>query len=107
MLRSLKTLHTAIWAIMTVSNFTAFYFAYIGRFDVWFWIPFVLIFSEIIVILLNKWHCPLTAIAAKYTEDRKPNFDIYLPEWLAKYNVRIFTAIIILEVLIIFIKNNL
>ena len=39
---------------------------------------------------LNKWSCPLTAVAARYTEDRRPNFDIYLPEWLAKYNKHIF-----------------
>ncbi len=105
MLRSIKTIHTIIWVIMTVSNFMAFYFAYIGRFDAWFWIPAILIGGEILVILLNDWHCPITNVAAKYTEDRKHNFDIYLPEWLAKYNVRIFSVIIVLEILIIFFKN--
>jgi hypothetical protein len=28
--------------------------------------------------------CPLTGIAARYTDDRRDNFDIYLPPWLAR-----------------------
>jgi hypothetical protein len=34
--------------------------------------------------------CPLTDLAARYTDDRRDNFDIYLPEWLARHNKRIF-----------------
>jgi hypothetical protein len=34
--------------------------------------------------------CPLTDVAAKYTSDRRANFDIYLPEWLARHNKMIF-----------------
>jgi len=34
--------------------------------------------------------CPLTPIAAGYTDDRRDNFDIYLPEWLARYNRLVF-----------------
>lgn len=45
---------------------------------------------EIVVLALNDWHCPLTAVAARYTTDRRPNFDIYLPEWLARHNKGIF-----------------
>ena len=45
---------------------------------------------EVVVIVVNGWHCPLTAVAARYTDDRRPNFDIYLPEWLARYNKEIF-----------------
>jgi hypothetical protein len=26
----------------------------------------------------------------RYTSDRRDNFDIYLPEWLARHNQRIF-----------------
>ena len=29
-------------------------------------------------------------IRLKYTEDRRPNFDIYLPVWIAKYNKEVF-----------------
>ena len=34
--------------------------------------------------------CPLTDVAARYTSDRRDNFDIYLPLWLARYNKHVF-----------------
>jgi hypothetical protein len=46
-----------------------------------------------VVLWLNRWSCPLTAVAARYTEDRRANFDIYLPEWLAQYNKQIFGSL--------------
>lgn len=101
MLQAIKFIHTIIWAIMATANFSAFYFALIGRFDLWFWVPASLIIGESIVILFNRWHCPITDIAGKYTTDRRPNFDIYLPEWLAKYNVRLFTVLILIEIAIV------
>jgi len=45
---------------------------------------------EVLVLAFNRWHCPLTRIAARYTNDRRANFDIYLPEWLAQHNKLIF-----------------
>lgn len=40
--------------------------------------------------------CPLTVMARRYSDSSKDNFDIYLPEWLAKYNKQIFTTIYLL-----------
>ena len=50
------------------------------------------------VLALNKWRCPLTSLAARYTTDRGANFDIYLPEWLAKHNEVIFGTIYLVGV---------
>jgi hypothetical protein len=41
---------------------------------------------EVVVLALNNLRCPLTGVAARYTEDRRDNFDIYLPLLLAHYN---------------------
>jgi hypothetical protein len=48
------------------------------------------VFVEVLVLAFNRWRCPLTAVAANYTNDRRDNFDIYLPLWLARYNKLIF-----------------
>ena len=101
----LKTIHTIVWAIMTFANFFAFYLAFIGRFDIWFWIPASFIMLEIFIIVLNDWKCPMTGMIEKYTKDRSDNFGLYIPGWLAKYNVRIYTILIPLEVLIVLIKH--
>jgi len=50
----------------------------------------LVVLGEVLVLAVNRWRCPLTPIAARYTEDRRANFDIYLPEWLARYNKEIF-----------------
>ncbi len=105
MLRLLKTLHTLIWALMAGSNFLAFYFALIGRFDAWFWVPASLLALEILIIVLNRWRCPISKIAERYTQERQANFDIYLPEWLARYNIQIFAGLIVGEVLIVLAKR--
>ena len=49
-----------------------------------------------LVLVFNRWRCPLTDIAAQYTDDRRDNFDIYLPLWLARYNKHIFGWLFVL-----------
>jgi hypothetical protein len=105
MLRLLKTIHTVIWVIMATADIAAFYLAFVGRFNLWFFIAIVLLGGEIIVIVVNRWHCPLTDIMARYTTERRPNFDIYLPEWLAKYNIRVFSALIVLEIIAVVFRR--
>jgi hypothetical protein len=48
------------------------------------------ILGECLVLGLNHGRCPLTDLAARYTDDRADNFDIYLPLWLARNNKHIF-----------------
>ena len=49
-----------------------------------------IVFIECVVLVFNGWRCPLTDIAARYTDDRRDNFDIYLPEFMARHNKLIF-----------------
>jgi hypothetical protein len=37
--------------------------------------------------------CPLTDVAARYAEETTANFDIYLPEWLARHNETVFGSL--------------
>jgi len=48
---------------------------------------------EVLAIVLNVGSCPLTRIAARYASDRRANVDIYLPEWRARQNKRLFGAL--------------
>jgi len=48
---------------------------------------------EVIILAVNRWRCPLIAVAARYTDDRRENFDIYLPLWLAMHNKTVFGAL--------------
>ncbi len=51
--------------------------------------------GEVLVLALNGWRCPLTAVAARYTDDRIDNFDIFLPVWLARYNKEVFGTLFV------------
>jgi hypothetical protein len=88
-LRTIRILHTVVWAFfvgcivgipilgfMRLYGYAAFLFG--------------VVLVEVFVLIANRWQCPLTAVAARYTDDRDDNFDIYLPVWVARHNKLIF-----------------
>ena len=91
---AIKLLHTAVWAVLAGCVVTLPAVALINRLD-WAAALTLVVFLECGVLALNKGRCPLTSIAARYTEDRADNFDIYLPLWLARHNKAIFGALFI------------
>lgn len=61
-----------------------------------------IVLVEILVLAWNGWRCPLTRVAARHTADRRDNFDIYLPAWLARHNKAIFGSLLVAgEVLVV------
>ncbi len=91
-LRVVKAIHTLVWAVFAGAIVAIPVFAAAGDLALaWGLIGFVLL--EVAVLLANGMRCPLTAVAARYTAAREPNFDIYLPPWLARYNKEIFGAL--------------
>ena|SRR5688572_11630443 len=97
----IKTVHTLIWIFF---NLVIFYFLYAvmaDKIDKWVWICLGSILLEGLVLLVFKNICPITIVAKNYTQSRKDNFDIYLPNWLAKYNKQIYSTIVLIAVLIL------
>ena len=95
---SIKIIHTIIWLFF---NLVLFYMAYaviVNKIDKYVWIGIALIVGEGVVLLIFKKMCPLTIMARKYSDSTKDNFDIYLPNWLAKYNKIIYTTFFIIIV---------
>ena len=94
-LRAVKLVHTAAWAFfagcVVLIPVAAWYDRYVA---VLVMVSFVLL--ETGILALNDWKCPLTRVAARYTDERHDNFDIYLPLWLARYNKQIFGTLFIL-----------
>lgn len=97
----LKTLHTLIWVFFNVVIFYLFYAAITNRIDKWVWIGIGLILLEGIVLLIFKRLCPVTLLARKYSDSTKNNFDIFLPNWLAKYNKLIYTTLFIIALILL------
>ena len=96
----IKLLHTAAW-VFFVGCIVSMPLAALRDHFGWAVILGCVVLAEGVVIVANGGRCPLTAIAARYTDDRSDNFDIYLPVWLARHNKTIFTTIYALGVAIV------
>ena len=94
-----KSIHTFIWIFFIVVMFYMLYAVIMNKIDLWLWIGFGLFVLEGITLLLFKFYCPLTLIARKYSDSTKDNFDIYLPNWLAKYTKVIYTTLLLIILL--------
>jgi hypothetical protein len=94
----IKLVHTAAWAFFAACILAIPVFGWRGQL-LQAGILCGVVFIEVLVLLFNNWRCPLTPIAAQFTTDRKNNFDIFLPEWLARYNKEIFGTLYIASVI--------
>lgn len=91
-LRSIKLVHTIVWAFFVICIAAIPAMAAIGNHTAS--LIFVAIVTvEVLILAVNGGRCPLTDVAGQYTSDRRDNFDIYLPLWLARFNKQIFGAL--------------
>jgi polyferredoxin len=91
-LRTIRIVHTIVWAAFVGCIAAIPVASWRGEHRIAAWLA-AIVAVEVAVLLVNGWRCPLTSIASRYTEDRRDNFDIYLPEWLARHNKLIFGAL--------------
>ncbi len=96
-LRAVKIVHTVVWALFAGCIVALPYFAWRRQMGV-AWILVAIVAVEVAVLFANRFRCPLTDVAARYTDDRQPNFDIYLPMWLAKHNKLIFGSLFVVGI---------
>lgn len=86
---AIRLLHMVVWAVIAGCIVAVPVTGLIRRFD-WAVALTVVVLVECGVLLLNQGRCPLTGMAARYTQNRADNFDIYLPRWLTRHNKTIF-----------------
>jgi hypothetical protein len=86
---AIKVLHRLMWTLFVGCIVALPVTASLRRFR-WSFALMTAVFLERVVVAKNHFRCPLTNLAARYSCDPNPNFDIYLPVWLARNNQRIF-----------------
>ena len=92
MLTAIKAAHTIIWGFFVACIAAAWVFAWSGKI-LCAALSIGVVSIEVVVLVVKGLRCPLTPIAARYTENRRANFDIYLPEWLAGRTKAIFGSL--------------
>ena len=97
-LRAVKIVHTVAWALFAGCILVLPVAAWRKSFSAALAL-IAIVLVEVMVLLANRFKCPLTDVAARYTDDRRDNFDIYLPLWLARYNKQIFGTLFVAGIL--------
>jgi hypothetical protein len=93
-LQAVKIVHTLAWAFFAGCIVAIPIATYAGDFFASF-LLIAIVLVEVLVLIVNRWRCPLTDVAARYTADRRDNFDIFLPELLARHNKLIFGSLFV------------
>ena len=99
-LLAIKLLHTIVWAFLAGCIFALPVAGFTHHFE-WAVVLTAIIVIECSVLALNDGRCPLTDVAARFTDKRTDNFDIYLPNWLARHNKTIFGTLFVVNELIV------
>lgn len=102
---AIKSLHTLIWLFFVVAIFSVLYGGIMDRVTALTWVAIALVVGEGIILLIFKMFCPLTVWARRYSSSTKDNFDIYLPNWLARHNKLIFTTLYILGLVAVLLRS--
>ena len=100
-LRLIKTLHTAVWAFFVTAIFYILYCGFANKISGLTGVAIGLIVVEGGVLLIFKRQCPLTLLARNYSDSTQDNFDIFLPNWLARYNQVLFTSLYLFGVFLV------
>jgi len=95
-----KIAHTVVWAFFVACILAVPLTALAGHLGRAMTFTAVVLL-ECVVLAANRWRCPLTDVAARYTDDRSDNFDIYLPVWLARHNKEVFGSLFVAGVLVL------
>jgi len=91
-LTAIKVTHTVVWAFFVACTVAIPFSAWRGAHGTAAWFA-AIVAVEVIVLAVKGWRCPLSSVASRYTDERRGNFYIYLPNWLATHNKLIFGAL--------------
>jgi hypothetical protein len=103
-LKLIKLVHTVVWVLMASMVVYFFFCALSGLTNIFTWISGAVILLEGLVLLCFRGNCPLRLLAAKETDSREDGFDIYLPAWLARHTVTIFSSLFIFALVVLLIR---
>ena len=100
MLIAIKLSHTLIWIILAGSIVVLPFLGLRRKFR-WAAILTALVLVECGVLALNHGRCPMSDLAQQFTTDHADNFDIYLPNWLARHNKEVFGVLFLAGELVV------
>ena len=102
----IKLFHTAIYVFMTACTVYIISCGITGVRNGLLLAAIGFIFVEGLVLLLNKFQCPLTTLARKYGEDNERFSDIFLPRWFTPFIVPLYTTLFLLGLALVLLNTS-
>jgi len=102
----IKLFHTAIYIFMTACTAYIIYCGITGLRNGVLFAAIGFIFVEGLVLLLNKFQCPLTTLAMRYGDDHDRFSDIFLPRWFTPFIVPLYTALFLLGLALLLLNTS-
>lgn len=103
---TIKVAHTAIWGLFVGCIMGMPVAGALRRFDLARWMAGAVLL-ECAALAANRGQCPLTPIAARFSEDRTLGFDIYLPGWLLRRHKTIFGTLFAVNMVVVILEWRL
>ena len=100
----IKGLHTFIWILFVLIIGYVLWCGISANISVYSWLAVGAVLGEVLVLLIFRWSCPLTKLARRYSNSFSDNFDIYLPNWLARYNKVIFGSLFFVGLMLMLVQ---
>ena len=97
----IKALHTVVWAFFVAAILFVLFSGIANNLSIYTWIASGAVVVEGLILAAFESHCPLTLLARKYSTSTKDNFDIFLPEWLARHNKLIFSVLYVIGLVLV------
>ena len=91
----IKFIHTVVFVVLSALLAGLLYEVIANRMTAITWIAVTLFLAEGIVLVLNRWRCPLTAIAEKLGSPHGQVTDTLLPKWLADRVFQIYSGLFV------------
>lgn len=101
---TIKLAHTVIWLFFVSIILYVVWSGVTNEITPFTWIAIGLVLAEGLVLLIFKMFCPITLLARKYSDSKMDNFDIFLPNWVARHNKLIFTSIFLIGVILVVLR---
>ena len=79
----IKAAHTAVFVVLSALLVAVAYEVFADRITGVTWIGVTMFLAEGIVLIMNGWRCPLTAMAEKLGSPHGQITDTLLPKWFA------------------------
>jgi hypothetical protein len=100
----IKTIHTAFFIFFSSCLAYVFYSGITKTYDLILVLAIGAILIEGLILLPNKWQCPLTNLARKYGDETGRVTDIFFPAWFVPHVFRSCTVLLIIGVILLVVN---